>query len=203
MTTRRWKLEAGGWLARSGLESDNFAAGLFLVALGHAALAQYSIDWSTLDGGGGTSANCRRSGCENVQPMRVEAAKPAPRSQYGVERAPERGHSCPQPCVRWRGQRTRMSNAARIWPSPRQRTTPPTAHWVGKHAGETPHPSPFRRGEGEERARSGNSGRLPITRDAPPFPLSPSDGERAGVRGRPWARALGSFNANGALSLSL
>ena len=65
MTTRRWKLEAGGWLARSGLESDNFAAGLFLVALGHAALAQYSIDWSTLDGGGGTSANCRRSGCEN------------------------------------------------------------------------------------------------------------------------------------------
>ena len=92
MTTRRWKLEAGGWLARSGLESDNFAAGLFLVAL-----AQYSIDWSTLDGGGGTSANCRRSGCENVQPMRVEAAKPAPRSQYGVERAPERGHSCPMP----------------------------------------------------------------------------------------------------------
>jgi len=41
--------------------------------------------------------------------MRVEKAKPAQRSRYGVERAPERGHSCPQPCVRWRGQRTRMS----------------------------------------------------------------------------------------------
>ena len=84
MTTQRWKLEALGWLARSGLEGGNpwpllaadphparphsarglahaktgrtiVASGLFLVALGHAALAQYSIDWSTLDGGGGTS----------------------------------------------------------------------------------------------------------------------------------------------------
>ena len=84
MTTQRWKIEAGGRPARSVLEGGNarpvlaadptparphsarglahtktwwtiVAAGLFLVALGQAALAQYSIGWSTIDSGGGAS----------------------------------------------------------------------------------------------------------------------------------------------------
>jgi hypothetical protein len=84
MTTQRGKIEAGGKPARSVLEGGNarpvlaadpppapphsarglahaktwrtiVAAGLFLLALGQAALAQYSIGWSTIDGGGGAS----------------------------------------------------------------------------------------------------------------------------------------------------
>ena len=48
-------MEDGQRLAQSKTWRTVFAAGLFIVALGHSALAQYSIDWSTIDGGGGTS----------------------------------------------------------------------------------------------------------------------------------------------------
>jgi hypothetical protein len=56
MKTRGWKMEDGEWLAHSKTWRSFVALLLFLATAitGH---AQYSIDWFTIDGGGGASSN--------------------------------------------------------------------------------------------------------------------------------------------------